>query len=167
MSILQYFLVISKTALGCSDPGIDFFFCSVFEVSGLSEVFEFCHFFKFSQSVSISSLSAWFVMYFAFPLCIIMPTFTFSEFRLFKCFFPFVLLLFFSLKRATPSANLKRVRFSPSTFIHSGMSAFLKTSSIREVNSFGESRSPSLTPLFIGDSSDTNASTWIPAIAWL
>ena len=37
----------SKTAPRCSDPGINFFFCSIFEVSSLSEVFEFYHFFTF------------------------------------------------------------------------------------------------------------------------
>ena len=36
-----------KTAPGCSDPGIDFFFSSVFEVCGLSEAFDFCHFSNF------------------------------------------------------------------------------------------------------------------------
>ena len=29
---MEYFLVFSKTAPCCSDPGIDFFFCSVFEL---------------------------------------------------------------------------------------------------------------------------------------
>ena len=40
-------LLFSKTAPRFSDPGIDFFFCSIFEVCGLSKVFEFCQFFKF------------------------------------------------------------------------------------------------------------------------
>ena len=74
----------SKTAPGCSDPGIYFFFCSVFKVCVLSEVFEFCHFFYFFWSVSISSLSAWSVVYFVFPLCIFKPTFRLSEFRLLR-----------------------------------------------------------------------------------
>ena len=38
--MLEYFLVVggffSKTAPRCSDPGIYFFFCSVFKVCGLS-----------------------------------------------------------------------------------------------------------------------------------
>ena len=37
----------SKIAPRCSDPGTYFFFCSVFKVCVLSEVFEFCHFFYF------------------------------------------------------------------------------------------------------------------------
>ena len=41
----------SKTTPGCSDLGIDFFFCSVFEVSGLSEVIGLCHFFIFSDQL--------------------------------------------------------------------------------------------------------------------
>ena len=41
------FFFFFKTALRCSDPGIYFFFCGVFKVCGLSEVFEFCHFFRF------------------------------------------------------------------------------------------------------------------------
>ena len=73
----------SKTAPGCSDPGI-YFFCSVFEVCDLSEVFEFCHFFFWL--FGISALSAWFVRYFVFPLCIFRPTYRLSEVRLFKCF---------------------------------------------------------------------------------
>ena len=120
------------------------------------------------------------------------PTFRLSDFRLFKCFsicfvscfllFCFVFLvvvvffLFFLLlllfcfcfwKRATTSTNLKLVRFSPSTLIPSEMSAFLKISSITAVNSLGESESPRLTPLCIGNSSDTNLSKWILAVAWM
>ena len=48
------------------------------------------------------------------------PTFRLPEFRLFKCFlFCFVFFICFvvSLKRATSSANLKLVRFSPSALI--------------------------------------------------
>ena len=77
-----------KTAPRCSDPGVDFFFCSVFEVCGLSEVFEFCHFLIFfpDQLVYLhclhgqlsDSLSGF------FPICFAL-----------------------SLKRATSSANLK------------------------------------------------------------
>ena len=37
LSVLEYFLFF-KAAPRCSDPGIDFFFCSVFAVCGLSEV---------------------------------------------------------------------------------------------------------------------------------
>ena len=40
-------LFFSKTASRCSDSGIYFFFSGVFKVCGLSEVFEFCHFFFF------------------------------------------------------------------------------------------------------------------------
>ena len=47
------------------------------------------------------------------------------------------------------------------------MSAFLKTSSITAVNSLGESGSLCLTPLVIGNLSDTNLSTWILAVGWL
>ena len=36
----------------------------------------------FCWSISMSSLSAWFVMCFVFPLCIFKPTFRLSEFRL-------------------------------------------------------------------------------------
>ena len=43
----------------CSDPGIYFFCSGVFEVCGLSDVFEFCHFFSFfPDQLIISSLSA-------------------------------------------------------------------------------------------------------------
>ena len=59
----------------------------------------------------MSSLSAWF-MYFVFPLCIFKPTFRLSEFKLFRCF---SICFVVSLKRATASANLKLVRFSPSS----------------------------------------------------
>ena len=38
------------------------------------------------KMISMSSLSAWFVMYFVFPLCVFKPTFRLSEFRLFRCF---------------------------------------------------------------------------------
>ena len=60
-----------------------------------------------------------------------------------------------SLKRATSSANLKLVRFSPSTLTPSEMSAFLNTSSMTAVNNLDESGSPCLTPLCIGNSMDT------------
>ena len=44
LSVLEYFLVFCfcfcKTAPRCSDLGIDYFFRSVFEVCGLSEVFK-------------------------------------------------------------------------------------------------------------------------------
>ena len=63
------------------------------------------------------------------------------------------------LKVAILSANLKFVRFSPLTLIPSEMSASLKMSSITAVNSLGESGSPCLTPLFIGNSSDTDLSS--------
>ena len=92
----------------------------------------------------MSSLSAWFVMYFVFSLCIFKPTFRLSEFRLFKCFSTCFVV---SFKRATLSANLQLVRFLPSTLTPLEMSAFLKTSSITAVNSLGESGSPCLTPL--------------------
>ena len=44
---MKYHLIFFKTAACCSDPGIDFFFCCVFEVYGLSEVLVFCLFFNF------------------------------------------------------------------------------------------------------------------------
>ena len=47
------------------------------------------------------------------------------------------------------------------------MSVFLKTSSITAVNNLGESGSPCLTPLCIGNSTDTNLFKWILAVAWL
>ena len=40
-------LFFSKTAPRCSNSGIYFIFSGVFKVCGLSEVFEFCHFFRF------------------------------------------------------------------------------------------------------------------------
>ena len=87
----------------------------------------------------MSSMSAWFVMHFVFPLCIFKPTFRLSEFRLFRCF---SICFVVSLKRATSSANLKLARFSPSTLTHSEMSAFLNTSSMTAMNNLGESGSP-------------------------
>ena len=112
----------------------------------------------------MSSLSAWFVMYFVFPLCIFKPTFRLSEFRLFRCFsICFVVLL----KRATSSVNLKLVRFSQSTLTPSEMSAFLNTSSMTAVNNLGESGPPCLTPQCIGNSVHTNLSRWTLAVAWL
>ena len=92
------------------------------------------------------------------------PTFRLSEFRLFKCF---PICFVFSLKRATSSVNLKVVRFPPSTLTPSEMSAFLKTSSITAVNNLGESGSPCLIPLCVGNSSDTNLSKRILAVGWL
>ena len=115
-------------------------------------------------------------MYFVFPLCIFRSTFRLSEFRLYKrfsfvvvvvCLFVcllLLLLLFLLLNRATSPVNLKFVRFSPSTLILSDVSAFLKTSSIIAVKSLGESGSPCLTALFIGNLSDTNLSKWILAV---
>ena len=47
---MEYFLFFSpKIASGCSDPGIHFFFCSVFEVCGLSEVLNSVTFSIFSN----------------------------------------------------------------------------------------------------------------------
>ena len=103
-------------------------------------------------------------MYFVFPLCIFKPTFRLSEFRLFKCF---SICFVVSLKRATSSANVKLVRLSPSILTPSEISAFLKTSSITVVNNLDESGAPCLAPLCIGNSSDTNLSKWILAVAWL
>ena len=112
----------------------------------------------------MSSLSAWFVMYFVFPLCFFKPTFRLSKFKLFRCF---SICFVVSLKRATSPANLKLVRFSPSTLTPSEMSAFLNTSSMTAVNNLGESGSPCLTPLCIGNSVDTSLSRWTLAVAWL
>ena len=78
----------------------------------------------------------------------------------------FPVVLVFSLKRATSSANLKLAWFSPWTLIPSE-SAFLKMFSTVAVSSLGEIGSPFLTHLFIGDSSDTNLCKWILAVAWL
>ena len=112
----------------------------------------------------MSSLSAWFVMYFVFLLCIFKPTIRLSEFRLFRCF---SVCFVVSLKRATSSANLKLVRFSPSTLTPSDMSAFLDTSSMTAVNNLGESGSPCLTSLCIGNSVDTSLFRWTFAVPWL
>ena len=119
----------------------------------------------FCWSISMTSLSAWFVMYFVFPLRIVKPTFRLSEFKLFRCFYIFVVVVL--LKRATSSANLKLVRFSPSTLTPSEMPAFLNTSSMTAVNNLGESGSPCLTPLCIGNSVDTSLSRWTLAVTWL
>ena len=106
-SILFFF---SKTAPCCSDPGTDFFFCSVFEMCGLPEVLEF----------------------FFFTVCTVCRVFYFSleyfpgqisDLLSSDCSSVFPFVLFFSLKRATLSANLKFARFSPSTLIASEMSA--------------------------------------------
>ena len=78
-------------------------------------------------------------------------------FHLFCCF----------VEKATSSANLKLVGFSPSTLTPSEMSAFLNTSSMTAVNNLGESGSPCLTPLCIGNSVDTSLSRWTLAVAWL
>ena len=87
-----------------------------------------------------------------FSFGIFKPTFRLSEFKLFKCF---SICFVVSLRRATSSANLKLVRFSPSTLTPSDLSAFLNTSSMTAVNNLGESGSPCLTPLCIGNSVDT------------
>ena len=144
-----------RTAPGCSDPGIDVSFCSVSEVCGLSEVFELSlyHFFP-CQLVYLHCMHS--------LSCILSLPFVFlgqlSDFLSsnYLSGFPFDFLF-----------RSKRARFSPSTSMPSEMSAFLKTSSITAVNSFGESGSPCLTPLFIGKSLDTNSSIWVLAIAWL
>ena len=112
----------------------------------------------------MSSLSTWFVMYFVFPLCIFKPAFRLSEFKLFRCF---CICFVVSLKRAASSANLKLVWFSPSTLTPSEMSAFLNTSSMTAVNNLGESGSPCLTPMCIGNSVDTSLSRWTIAVASL
>ena len=174
---LEYFLVVvfSKTVPGCSDLGIDFFFCSVFEVCGLSKVFEFCRFVNLflDQLVYVHGLHG-LSRILSFPcVCLgqlsdllssdcssVVPVVLF-------CFFVCFFFFFFFLKRAISSANLKFLRFSSPTLIPSEMSAFLKTSSITAVNSIGESGSPCLTPLFIGNSSDTYLSKSILAVAWL
>ena len=116
----------------------------------------------FCWPISMSSLSALFVMCFVFPLCIFKPTFRLSEFRLFRCF---SICFVVSFKRATSSANLKLLRFSLSTLTPSEISAFLNTSSITAVNNLGESGSPCLTPLCIWNSVDTNLSRWNLAVA--
>ena len=92
------------------------------------------------------------------------PTFRLSEFKLFRCF---SICFAVSLKRATSSANLKLVRFSPLTLAPSEMSTFLNTSSMTAVNNLGESGSPCLTPLCTGNSVDNSLSRWTLAVAWL
>ena len=128
---------------------LDFFFCSVFEVCGLSEVFEFFA----DQLVYLRCLHGCCVV--CLSLVYFRPISRLSEFKLFKCF---SVCFVFLLRRATSSANLKFVRFSTSTLIPSETSAFLKTSSITAVNSLGESESTCLTPLFIGNSPYINLS---------
>ena len=44
--VFFFFFFFFKTAPRCSDSSIYFFFSGVFKVCGLSEVFEFCHFFQ-------------------------------------------------------------------------------------------------------------------------
>ena len=129
---------------------------------GLSEVFELSLFQFFADLLVCLRCPHGLIMYFVFPLCIFKPTFRLSEFRLFMCF---SICFVVSFKRATSSANLKLLRFSPSTLTPLEISAFLNTSSITAVNSLGESGSPCLTPLCIGNSVDTNLSRWTLAVA--
>ena len=84
-----------------------------------------CGFFEVFESCYLSSLSSWFVVYLVFP-CVFLG-------QVFFHLFCFVVCVFFSYKRATSSANLKFVRFSPSTLSPLEMSAFLKTSSVTTV----------------------------------
>ena len=145
---------LSKTAPRCSDPGIDFFFCSVFEMCGLAEVFEFFLFFNFVPDHLVhlhclNGLSC--TLYFT---CVFLGQL--SDFLCSDCLSVFPVVLLFLLKRAISSAKLKFVRFPPSALIPLEMTTFLKTFSITAVNSIGESGSPCLTPLFIGNSSGTN-----------
>ena len=58
---------------------------------------------------------------------------------------------------------VKLVRFSPSTLTPSEMSAFLNTPSMTA----GESGSPCLTPLCIGNSVDTSLFRWILAVVYV
>ena len=130
---------------------------------GLYEVLDSVTFFPWP--VSISSLSAWFVMYFVFTLCIFDPTFRLFEFRMLNVeklnAFQFV------KKRATSLTNLKFVRSSPSTLTPLEMYAFLKMPSIMKVTRLGENGSPCLAPHINGNSSDTNLSKWFLAVALL
>ena len=98
-----------------------------------------------------------------FSFGIFKPTFRLSECKLFRYF---SICFAVSLKRATSSANLTLVRFSPSTLTPSEMSAFLNTSSMTAMNNLGESEYPCLTPLCIGNSVDTSLSRWTLAVAW-
>ena len=88
-------------------------------------------------------------------------TFRLSEFRLI-----FNLFCFY-VEETSIISKLKFASFSPSILILSEMYAFLKTFSITEVNNLGGRGPPCLTPLFIGNLSDTNLSKWILAVAWL
>ena len=116
--------VFSKTAPCCCDPGIYFFFCSVFKVCGLSEVFEFCHFFYFLLIYLLEFLHCLHGLSCTLSfLCVFLSQL--SYFLSSDCLSVFFICFVVSLKRATSSANLKLVRFSPSTLTPSVMSAFV------------------------------------------
>ena len=158
---MEYCFAFSKTAPSCSDPNVYFFSSSVFEVCGLSEVFEFCHIFNFFL-ISLHCLHG---LSCTFP-CVLLGQL--SDFLSSDCLSVYHLFWVFLCERAKSSANLKFVSFFfPLTLIPSEMSAFLKASSLTAVNSLGDNGSLCLTPLFIGNSSDINLSKWILAVAWL
>ena len=128
-----------------------------------------------SPSTHISSLSAWFVVHFVFPLCIFRPTFRLSEFRLSKWFFFSICLLLFCLGGFSPIEKSNIVSKPLVCKVFSiDIDFFTYVCLLKDflhnttaVNSLGKNGSPCLTPLFTGNSSDTNLSKWIPAVAWL
>ena len=129
---------------------------------GLCEVFEFCYFFNF-----------FLISEYIFTVCMVCHIFCLplvclgqlSDFLSSDCLsvglFPFVLL--FRWIEQHRQQTFKFARFPPSVLTPLEMSASLRTFSVTAVNNLGESGSSCLTPLFIGNSSDTNLSTWILA----
>ena len=80
------FAFFFKTGTRSSDPGIYFFLCGVFKVCGLSEVFEFCHFFN-SLLICLYVFTVCMVFHvFCLSFVYFKPNFRRSEFRLLKCF---------------------------------------------------------------------------------
>ena len=162
-------LFFSKTARRCSDPVTDLFFCCGFEVSGLSEVFKFCHFFNFFPDQFCHFFNVFLINSNIFTVCTACHVFSqlsgqLSAFLSSGCLsaFPFCLSI-----EISNLANLNFERFPPSTLFPSEIYAFLKTFSITTVNSLGEAGPPCLTPLFTGNLPDTNLSKRIVAVAWL
>ena len=70
--------------------------------------------------------------------------------------------------RATSSANLRSVSFSPSILTPlASKGSSLNTLYIADVNILGDKVSPCLTPLSIFTISDTSLSRWILAVAFV
>ena len=90
---LEIFPFFSKTAPRSSDHSTDFFFFIVFDVCILSEVFEFCYFFIFSDQLVYVHCLHGLSCILSFLCVCFRPNFRLSEFRLFQCF-PLVLVCF-------------------------------------------------------------------------